>query len=424
MTSSNAYTNTWAIDCRCPQCGSPAALEETDHIFACPYCRVRLYVEPGGFFRYCIPAPASIKDPLYIPYWRLKGILFSCVPFKINNTLIDATFLAHDLKGMPLTLGVRPQVLKLKFASPDGGRFALPGVTSEQALLKMEASRDRVEGALDVFTGVPSEKPVKPFLRTYTGETMSIIYAPVRVDGGKLYDAVLNRPIAPAPAVEMEMPAQADWPAPGFIPTLCPKCGQDLSGGKKTLVLICDNCQSAWLSGGTGLNEADYCAVPCADEAVYLPFWKMKLSFDGVKLRSYADLARMANIPRAIKPEWEGEDCTFWSPAFKISPQVFLRLSEQCTLLRPKADEESRASMKRAYPVTLPLSEAAESVKISLAAITANKKELFPRLADIKVRLESSLLTYIPFVRRSGDFVHPDLGFGINANTLDLGLNL
>jgi hypothetical protein len=172
------------------------------------------------------------------------------------------------------------------------------------------------------------------------------------------------------------------------------------------------------------LSEVDYAAAPCAEEAVHLPFWKMKIRFDGIALRSYADLARTANIPRVIKAEWENEECVFWSPAFKIAPQLFLRLSEQTTLLKPPVTQGDKADMKRAYPVTLPLSEGAESVKMSLAAFTANKKEVLPRLASVTTNLESALLVYLPFVKRSGDFVHPELGFGVNANSLTAALDL
>ncbi|TAN63179.1 hypothetical protein EPN18_03080 [bacterium] len=422
MKSSNS--NNWAIDCQCPQCGSPAVLDETDRIFTCPYCRVRLCVTTPDFFRYVVAAPLSIKNPIYIPYWRLKGAFFSCVPFQVNHAIVDSTQVAYALKGLPFTLGLRPQVLKLSFASPEQGRFVMPGISSAEALEMIEATRERVDSAADVFSKgqVKAKSAAKPFFKTYTGEAMSVIYAPMRLEGGMLYDAVLNRPVTQA--VSEEFPPPVTFGAPVFVPTLCPNCGQDLSGEKQTLVLICNNCQSAWQVDKGALSEVGYAAAPCVEEAVYLPFWKMKVRFDGIALRSYADLARTANIPRAIRTEWEDEESVFWSPAFKIAPQLFLRLSEQATFLKPPVMQSDKADMKRAYPVTLPLSEGAESVKMSLAAFAANKKEILPRLASVTTNMESALLVYLPFVKRSNDFVHPELGFGINANSLTTALNL
>ena len=41
---------------QCPQCGAPADLEETDRLFACPFCRVTSLLLTRDYFRYVLPA--------------------------------------------------------------------------------------------------------------------------------------------------------------------------------------------------------------------------------------------------------------------------------------------------------------------------------------------------------------------------------
>ncbi|MCK7515939.1 MAG: hypothetical protein MZV70_76205 [Desulfobacterales bacterium] len=62
------------IEHQCPQCGAPANLEETDRLFACPFCRVKSFLLTRDYFRYVLPAknPAG-KELVYFPYWRFKG---------------------------------------------------------------------------------------------------------------------------------------------------------------------------------------------------------------------------------------------------------------------------------------------------------------------------------------------------------------
>ena len=57
---------------------------------------------------------------------------------------------------------------------------------------------------------------------------------------------------------------------------------------------------------------------------LYLPFWRMKPRVEGIHLVSYADLIRLANLPKVINRAFESAPLYFWSPAFKVSPALSL----------------------------------------------------------------------------------------------------
>ena len=86
MKSSNLL-----IEHQCPQCGAPATLEETDHLFSCEFCRVKSYLL-SRVFRYVLPHNApSNKELVFLPYWRFKGMLFFCISNGIKQKIVDVS---------------------------------------------------------------------------------------------------------------------------------------------------------------------------------------------------------------------------------------------------------------------------------------------------------------------------------------------
>ena len=76
------------------------------------------------------------------------------------------------------------------------------------------------------------------------------------------------------------------------------------------------------------------------------------------------------------------------------------------------------------YPVTLPVSEAAESIKITIANFSIDKKRTFPKLNELKIRLNESLLVYLPFAPSGSDFIEPHTQLCIPKSLLKLGRDL
>jgi len=96
------------------------------------------------------------------------------------------------------------------------------------------------ENVIDISTNRFNQSLPGPILyQSYIGETRSLIYSPFYVDD-RLYDAVLNRPVASARGDDVDLErypgGRPDWRI-RFIPTLCPICGWDLSGERDALVL-------------------------------------------------------------------------------------------------------------------------------------------------------------------------------------------
>ena len=408
---------TWNIEHECPQCGAPVLLEESDRIFSCAYCRVRLYLTSRDHFRYYLPPsnPPS-RETLYIPYWRFRGVSFFCGARRITSKVSDLTVLASRHGFFPRSVGLRPQVLTLRFVTSElEGKFFKP--------------RTLPAGLTDIIENQAMEMgdllPSGPIF--HIGETISLIYSPVYIQGSQFYDGILGRPMASIPihfVDELLTFQQEDWNI-RFVPTLCPRCGWDLLGERDSVVLLCHHCESAWHATRDGLQQVDFGLLPGPNgHAQYLPFWKMKVSLAGLPLHSYADLLRIANAPKVIKEEWEGEDLCFWSPAFKLPPGAFLRLAKGLTLSPPMDTLEEKLPPSPPCPMTLPLSEAVEGIKVTLATTAVDKKELLPKLPGLRVHVKDPLLVFMPFVLQGNEFIHPPTRCCVHKNYLRIGRNL
>jgi DNA-directed RNA polymerase subunit RPC12/RpoP len=401
----------WKIEHQCPQCGAPVLLNEADRLLSCPFCRIRLYLVTSDHFRYRIPAPEKQgKDMLYLPYWRLKGASFSVHGNEIRPRFIDTSILATNGAGIPPSLGVRPQVMTLKFASPDmKGRFLDISLPSRTVIPALEAP------------GFGEHI----FYRTFIGETISLVYAPAYCENGTLYDALLERPLSAWPDEPVADAKPPDWRI-RFIPTLCPRCGWDLQGERDVLVLPCKNCDSAWNCSGEAFTEVPFAVLTAAakKEIVYVPFWRMKPRAEGIALNSYADLIRLANLPVAMNSGFASTPVYFWSPAFKVNPALFLRWSRQMTVYQPQGRTRETFAGASCYPVTLTGREAEESMKITLAELIVEKRRFYPLLADIRLAAEETLLVYHPFLIGSRELIHETMQLTLDRTALDYGAHL
>ncbi len=404
------------IEHRCPQCGAPAALRETDRLFACSHCRVKSFLSPRGVFRYALPhaAPAE-ADLLHYPYWRFKGMVFSCAADGVHERFLDFSRPAAEPGPFPGSLGLRSQALKLRFVTPGlAGRFIRPTLSLERVV-------DAVSGTL------AGRLPAPVLHQAHVGEAWSLIFAPFYVRG-RLYDGVLNRPVSGAIADNLDPGQLAGGPAEDylrFLAAVCPHCGADLEGERDSLVLACRNCDTAWGPEGEGFAAVPFGSLPDAGRAAcYLPFWRIEAEVSGVGLRSRADLVRLANLPMVVREPMESEPFRFWTPAFKLRPRALLSLAARLTLAQPQQDVTPGLPGARMQAVTLDRGEAAQTLKVILAEVARPRRAVLPRLAEIEVTPISSLLVYIPFEDTSHDLVHPGLSLAVNKAMLATAGNL
>jgi hypothetical protein len=403
----------FTVEQECPQCGAPIALEETDHLIICPYCNIKNYLFAQDYFRFVLPPKVSNRDILYAPYMRFKGEAFLCEGATIDHSIVDLTYQGTTFEQLPISLGLRPQAMKMRFVTPDVHGFFL------RCSLK----------PLDVLANVGKRTsalaPGTLFHRAYIGEAFSLIFLPLFVRGDRIFDAVINRPIAQLSDGAVFPPSGSDdkpaWRIT-FMATICPHCGGDLEGERDSVVLNCGNCDTAWEAAEGRLIEVDCQVVPGkGKDLLYLPFWKITARDDGLGINTYADFIRITKQPLVMQRAWEDRELSFWMPAFKIRPKIFLRLASQMTILQQAFAMEEQIPQKNLYPVTLPRGEAAQGLKLTLASAVMDKREFFPLLPQCDFAISKSSLMYLPFSATGVDMIHEATGISINKNTLKYG---
>ena len=411
----------WQVEDHCPQCGAPCLMEETDRLFACPYCRTRLYLAVPDFFEYCLPAR---HDPpqgevLQVPYWRFRGITFSLGPQGVRCGVVDTSLAALHHAFLRPSLGLKPQVFRLRFARPAAGvRFLRSDFSLEDAL-------QRVQGQQDLVARITADGPVHE--QAFVGETMSVIYLPHIIAGNSLFDLALNRPLPCDRAEELGKILAHEQREVGkvtFLSALCPGCGWDLEAERDSAILMCRNCDSAWEPIGCAFHRRPFRIVPGAQGALHLPFWRLRASFEGVPLQSVAELRRFANLPRTAKHGSEEQEIFWWIPAFKVRPDLFLRVAQRMTIFQPEETLEDHLDGVRLHPVTLQAAEAQEVLRFLIAQLGARQTSLPPGTGKIGIRTVDALLVFLPFAQTGSEVVHEKARLGIQRNTLQFGRHL
>ena len=378
---------------------------------------MRSCISQKGFPRYYLPCSPNVPQEaqvIYLPYWRFKGVRYMCTASGITPrfTDISALALADIPSRIPFSLGLRSQAIAMKLIRPDSqGKFFRPLPTA--MVLK-----DKTLGL----------KPEKIAFKEDIGETFSLIYSPFYISRQHLVDGITNQ------ALPLEKPItpdifNLDRVRPGiethFIAGICPGCGADLEGSGDSLALVCRNCHSLWRAKGKTLAKIKFStAAPVHKDDIMLPFWRISADISPISLSSHADLARMANLPLAIPRKWEKKPVHFWSPAFKVRPNIFLRLLGQMTSAQLEPPLSQNVEDNLYQPVNLPASEAIQTVRITMAALLKPRKEILERLPETNVLPQSVSLIFLPFKSSQHDIIHPDLGISINKKALALSSNL
>jgi ribosomal protein S27AE len=406
----------FTVEQECPQCGAAIDLEETDHLIICPYCHIKNYLFAQDYFRFLLPHRAPEHDIIYTPYMRFKGEVYLCEAETIDHRIVDLTYQGTTLRQLPISLGLRPQAMKMRFVTPDvSGSF-------------LRCSLNPPDVLADVGKRTSLLAPGMIFHRTYIGEAFSLIFLPLFVQGDQVFDAVINRPIAALPEGEAIALLKGDekpaWQIT-FMATICPRCGGDLDGERDSVVLTCINCDTAWEASEDRFIQVDCGVMPAKEKEVeYLPFWRITVRDQGLGINTYADFIRITKQPTVMRRSWEDTELSFWIPAFKIQPKVFIRLASQMTILQQDLATEDHIPHKNLYPVTLPKDEAVQSLKVTLASAAMAKKEFFPQLPHVNFAVTKYNLSYLPFRAMGVDLIQEHAGISINKNALKFGRSL
>ena len=405
----------------CPQCGGSVTLDADDRLLTCPYCKVKSFLlTNGGPFRYALPNRAKDQARLiYAPYLRFKGAVFSVTDAGVSHRILDTTHDGCGQPGLPASLGLRPQAMNLvRVHRKTKGRFLPLARTVRDIFFKATKLHNLLEGH--------TEEQV--YHHAYIGETVSFIYLPLlpREDG--LFDAVRGEPLTSSVGVlKKGVPFQVHWQT-RFLAALCPRCGGTLDGEGDCLVPLCPNCDTAWQIGKNGL-EGVACKVVPNDwqAALHLPFWKIAAQLPSLKIRSFADFIERTNQPLVPRPEWRQQAMQFWIPAFKLRPEMFLRVSKQLAISQRHLQPEQQTKVRELvspHPATLPLSEALQSLKVVLAASAASGREIYAQLSGAAPKIGAASLVFLPFDDRHHDWTQSHTGAVIAKSVLHFGRKL
>lgn len=401
------------VEHECPQCGAPIQLGECDTLFKCNYCHVKSYIwsrRPRHLYiRDKAPKESTV---FYLPFWHLQGLTFYFHRQRIGHRIFNFSRKAIRDSIYPISLGIRAQTQRLHFVD------AKPKETF------YSVDEEPLEFTTPMINDINSNLDFSVRYQSFIGASISLIYAPYYRDAnGDVFDGITNKK---SPKITLPKSNKPLISPIRFLPTLCPNCGWDLNGSSESVVLSCSNCDRYWQSKGKSFTEQQVYAF---DEGTksrdYLPFWQLEVKLNGINVKSYADLARLANVPMVIKKAWESTPFYFWAPAFKIQPQTFLRISSHLTL---KTDPNFQFSPAPAAPVTVPITisakNAADTVTLTTAHIFRPKSMVDAMLRSLHVESISERLVLIPFVHRSHELYQPTLKLAINRNAISIGAQL
>lgn len=410
------------IEQGCPQCGGPVELTETDRLLTCTFCGIRNYLQGNGPFRYVLPMtkPPRTAPVFLAPYLRFKGTIYLVSERGLSHRVVDTTQAAvSSVAGLPPSLGVRPQAMRLRRIDGDANASYLPRQIQAGAILAKAAA----VGNLTVRTGE------QLFHRAYIGESLSYIYLPLVHKRQGMYDGVTDLLLATSEQLDTTSlrgrSFHEAWQV-RFLPTLCPQCGAGLQGATDCQVMVCTHCHTTWSFGKEGLAAVDWRLVSGSEATrLYLPFWRISARIPALAINSFADFVERTNQPFLPRPRWGEQGMSFWVPAVKLRPKIFLQVCRQATLSQWRLKPVTGRIRKMFFPVTLPEAEAIQAIKVILAAAaTAGPRLIFPALPQVRTVDVSTQLVYLPCIDKGHDWVQPETGIAIGKNVLRLGRSM
>lgn len=408
---------TYQVEHRCPQCSAPIVLNESDHLLVCPYCRVRLYLSFEDYPRYYLSPHEDQDSTFFVPYWRSKGFEFSLRARRIEESIIDRTWNASGFSCFPSSLGVRPQTQRLRLAEPGEDRKILPFSISPD-----EPVPERSLSSL-IGRDFAEEEPL--LFRSFLKDAFSLIYLPAFEKGGVVYDGIDTKPlgsIPPTPSHFEPWCNDAGASRYHFVPALCPNCGNDLAGEKESCIVFCQSCMVGFSVLNSTLTDIPLLMAKGGSKtASFLPFWRICVETQGLPLPRTTGRI----LPRGQIEPFDRDNFFFWVPAFRVNPQLFLRLAHRATTARLEAEALAPLPGTSSIPpVTVPSSEAVKTLKLLLVLLSPKDRELLLRLNDLSIEVKEAIPALVPFEHTGYELTNRQIQAAVHVNALRYGRNL
>ena len=406
------------VEHRCPQCSAPIILDENDHLLTCPYCRVRLYLSFESYPRYCLSPHGDPDSVFFVPYWRSKGFEFSVKAHGIEESVIDRTWNASRFSCFPSSLGIRPQTQRLRLVEQREKRKLLPVSISPDEPLPQQSL------CSPVGRDFPEEE--EPILfRSFLKDAFSLIYLPAVEKGGVIYNGIDSSPLGSAPPELSEGESYGSSASDfgcRFVPALCPNCGNDLAGEKESLIVFCQTCMVGFsVLNGTLTDIPFLMAEGGSKTATLLPFWRIRAETGGLPLPRTTGRI----LPGGRMEQFDRGNFFFWVPAFRINPQLFLRLAHRATTAQLDAGPLTPPSEASSIPpITVASTEAIKSLKLLLILLSPMDRELLLRLNNLSIEVKDAVPALVPFEQTGYELTNRQIKAAAHANAMRYERNL
>ncbi len=336
-----------------------------------------------------------------------------------KDRFVDTSFLAAKTPVMPPHLGLQARAFKLRLLSfAKKGRFLQPQFPLENFLSQL--TDEQVTSSDLQELGIPVQ-----FRQAFVGETISLVYTPIFFKAGAVYDGLGDRQLGWARESDFEI-----IPASGpeelrqvrFLPVICPYCGADLQGEKDTRVLLCRNCDRTWDYSRDKLKQTEFGIMKGKAEGspFFLPFWRIRTRITGWHRHIQRPLTRSALGPGLSSAKESQAENSYWLPAFKLSPSVFLTVSKAASLRQPLEYSLLETLPKgQYYPVTLSWEQAVEGLNAVIADFL--KTRPLPKALSVTIEPLDHQLIFIPFHLQGNELVQEIMSVGISRTALHFG---
>jgi hypothetical protein len=187
-----------------------------------------------------------------------------------------------------------------------------------------------------------------------------------------------------------------------LVPITCPGCNSPVYGKDIDSVIVCPKCGALQARDGT-VSVVEYEAgkfTRAGDgEKVYLPFWKLGVSYD----------VKSERVEGALLQKLAGQiggsgNIDMMLPAFDLEPLKFKDLAKGLTLQAPRYAAGPLEPNVRREPCKVTIGMTDEMADFLFVTIEAEKAGTLQTLSyDLKVG--SKKLVYLPYYKKNNDLV-------------------
>ncbi|WP_174589662.1 hypothetical protein [Methanocella conradii] len=190
-----------------------------------------------------------------------------------------------------------------------------------------------------------------------------------------------------------------------LVPVTCPKCKNPVYSKDVDNVILCPTC-GAMQSRDGKVDLIDYEAGaftrPGDGEKVYLPFWKLEVSYS--IMREDVKGGMISMVAHALGGNANNGVIPMMLPAFELEPLRFKELAKSLTLNAPKLTPAPLEPGVRREPCTVTLDMTDEMADFLFVTIEAEEPGVLQSLS-YELKVLARKMVYLPYYRKGNELV-------------------